>query len=86
MNDARKKVEEFKKSDNSNEMSRVRFSMKLPENIQNLDYHAKNRAESQALDDAIAQHLGVTINDHESWPDEQGKMLAQEWASKLPDA
>lgn len=86
MNDSRRKVEEFKRSANSNDMAKVRFSMKLPENYQNLDYHAKNRADSQALDFAIAQHLGVAITDRDSWPEEHGKILAHEWAKGLPDA
>ena len=86
MNDSRKKVEEFKKSANSEEIGKARFNMKLPENIQNLDYHARNKAYDLALDEAIAQHLGVTITDRETWPDERGQILAIEWATGLPDA
>lgn len=86
MNDARKKIEEFKKSADSNEMAKVSFNIKTPENYQNLDYHAKNRADSQALDDAVAAHLGVTITDSDTWPDEQAVALANEWAASLPDA
>lgn len=86
MNETRQRIENFKKSAGSDYMSRVKFNMKVPENYQNLDYHAKNQADAQALDDAIAEHLGVTINDRETWPDEQGKILAHEWAAGLPDA
>ena len=86
MNDSRNKIEEFKRTASSNEMAKVRLSIKVPENFQNLDYHAKNRADSQAFDDAIAAHLGVTITDELTWPDEFAQNLAQSWAESLPDA
>ena len=86
MNDERRKIEAFKNSPNSPEMARVRLSLKVPENAENLDYHALRKANSQALDNAIAAHLGVTVTDHDTWPDEFARTLASEWAAKLPDA
>ena len=85
MDTARKRVQEFKRSANPNEMGRVRFSMKLPENYELLPYHDRIKVENQALDNAIAEHLGVALSDKDSWPEEQGKILANEWASGLPD-
>ena len=82
MNDARKKVEEFKK--NHDQLRAIAWNVKVEE--KNLDYHQHNRAVSIAIDSKIAETLGVTLTDSETWSDEQGKMLAQEWASKLPDA
>lgn len=86
MNDSRKKVEAFKKTPNSEEMGKVKINMKFPANYHNLDLNAKNKADNLALDEAIAAHLGVAINDHETWPEEQGKIFAYEWAAMLPDA
>jgi hypothetical protein len=86
MNVNRKTVEDFKRSASSQKMAEIRFKMVLPDNIQNLDYHARINAETVATDNAIAQHLGLTLTDHETWPEEFGQITAKEWAAGLPDA
>ena len=85
MDAARQKVEYVKKHATQQEMARVRFSMKLPDGYENFDYHKKIAAERMALDNSIAEHLGVELSDRDTWPDEQGKILANEWAATLPD-
>lgn len=86
MNNSRKTVEDWKKAASSEDMKVIRFSMVLPENVQNLGYHARLDAETVAIDNTIAKHLGVTLSDHKEWPDEFGQITAKEWAANLPDA
>jgi propanediol dehydratase small subunit len=86
MNVNRKTIEDFKKSASSQMMAEIRFRMVLPDNVQDLDYHARINAETLATDNAIAQQLGLTLTDHETWPEEFGQILATEWAAGLPDA
>ena len=84
MNDARKKVEDFKKNAHQDTLKNIRWNITVEKT--GLDYHAQHTAERIAFDNYIAQKLGVTLSDHDEWPDEQGKMLAHEWAAGLPDA
>lgn len=85
MNEARKKVEDFKNSAAPGELRKITWGVKLPENHKSLDYHAQRRAETIAIDEAIAQRFGVTLTDVETWPDEQANLAAKEWAAQLPD-
>ena len=84
MNDARKKVEDFKTNAHHDILKQIRWNITVEE--KDLDYHGHQRAETIAFDNDIAQKLGVTLTDHETWPEEQGKILAKEWAATLPDA
>lgn len=85
MNEARQKVEAFKKNASQRQIQAIRLTIKYPERWANMSYHDRIKAENIAYDNAIATGLGVTLNDHNEWPDEQGKQLAKDWASKLPD-
>ena len=84
MNEARQKVENFKKSASPDNMRQITWNIKIQDS-EKMDYHARLKAERLATDDAIAQSLGVTLTDHDSWPMEQGKLLAKDWAATLPD-
>lgn len=84
MNDARKAVEAFKKNATGDQLRDISWHVTVEK--KGLDYHAHNRAVSIAIDTKIAEKLGVTLTDHETWPDEQGQQLAKDWAASLPDA
>ena len=82
MNDARKKVEEFKKNATGDQLRTIAWNVKVEKN--NMDYHQYNRAVSIEIDNTVAQKLGVTLTDHETWPNELGQQLAKDWATSLP--
>lgn len=84
MNDARRKVEEFKKNANHDQLRGLAWNVKVEKN--NMDYHQYNRAVSIAIDNKIAETLGVTLTDSETWPDEFNQQQAKDWATSLPDA
>ncbi|HPE74682.1 MAG TPA: hypothetical protein PLC80_01260 [Draconibacterium sp.] len=84
MNEARKKIEDFKKSASPNTMRQIIWDIKITD-AEKMDYHARLNAERLAIDDAIAQKLGVTLSDKDTWPTEQAQINAKDWASKLPD-
>lgn len=85
MNDARKKVEDFKKTAHQDVLKQIRWSITVEK--KGLDYHAQQRAERIAFDNYIAHNLGVilTDEDHETWPLEHGTAVDKEWAAGLPD-
>ena len=84
MNDARRKVEEFKKNANHDQLRGIAWSVKVEKN--NMDYHEYHRAVSIATDNKIAEMLGVTLDDHETWPNESAIIESKNWVASLPDA
>lgn len=85
MNEARKKVEEFKKNANHDQLRGIAWSIKV-EKTNNMGYHEYHRAFSIAKDNKIAEMLGVTLDDHETWPDESAVIESKNWVASLPDA
>jgi len=85
MNDARQKVEAFKKTAHPDTLKNIRWNITIDK--KGLDYHAQNRAERIAFDNYVASGLGVilTDEDHETWPLENGTAMDKEWAAGLPD-
>jgi len=84
MNEARKKVEAFKKNANHDQLKGIAWNITVDK--KGLDYHQHQRAVSVAIDNAIAEQLGVTLTDHSEWPDESAKQQAKDWVASLPDA
>ena len=85
MNEARRKVEEFKKKSQFEFLGRAELDVELPEDFESLDYQPKNKAYEEALDKAIAKHLGVELTDEKTWIEDRNKEMAREWAQTLPD-
>lgn len=86
MNEARKKIEEFKSSNRFPGTGMAELEINLPEGYESMDFHSKNKAYEQALDKAIAKRLKVELTDESTWPEERSKTMANEWAQGLPDA
>lgn len=86
MDSNRQLVEAFKRNAAHQEIYAIRGKMQLPEDIANKAYNERIEIERRAFDNAVAAELGVTLTDHDQWPITQGKLLAKDWASKLPDA
>ena len=84
MNDARKKVEAFKKNATGDQLRTITWNISVEKN--NMDYHQHQRAISIAIDNKIAEKLGVTLDDHETWPNESMQQQAKDWAASLPNA
>lgn len=82
MNDARKAVEAYKK--NGDNLREIAWHITVDK--EGLDYHQHQRAVSIAIDNKIAEKLGVTLTDSESWPDESVRQQAKDWVAGLPDA
>nr|WP_319512249.1 hypothetical protein [uncultured Draconibacterium sp.] len=85
MNDARKKIEEFKSNNRFPGMGIAQLDIELPDGYESMDYHSKNKTYEQALDTAIAKHLKVELTDESTWIEERNKSMADEWARSLPD-
>ena len=84
MNDARAKVEEFKKKAGYDVLKEISWNISVEK--KGLDYHSQLAAESIAFDNEVAKRVGVTLTDHETWPEERSKISAKAWAQGLPDA
>ena len=84
MNDSRKKVEDYKRSASHDLTKEISWNIKIDKT--NLDYPGIQKAYQQAFDNEVARRIGVTLDDNDTWAEEQGRMLATEWAAGLPDA
>lgn len=86
MNDARNKIEEFKKNNRFPGVGMAQLDIKLPEEYNSMGFHERNKAYEQALDKAIAKELKVELIDEETWPGDRDKAMTDEWVQGLPDA
>lgn len=87
IDDARKKVEDFKNHLKCNPAERmmINSTAKLPNNLKDINLVEQWNVEARAYDEAIAKHLGVELTDLDEVHSNDPRVEAKRWAESLPD-
>ena len=87
MNEARKKVEDFKNHLKCNPTERMLINSmaELPEDLKDRHLVEQWDIEARAYDVAVAKHLGVELTDLDERYSNDPRVEAKRWAESLPD-